>query len=63
MAFSRSGVSTSARTSSSVAARSTIWSADISRMMRVIGVTSAYGFGVRVDEQAVPPKVCICPNG
>ena len=39
--FSRSGVSTSARTSSSVAARSTGWSADRSRMMRVIGGTSA----------------------
>ena len=40
-AFSRSGASTSARTSSSVAARSTGWFADISRMIRVTGVTSA----------------------
>src|SRR6266446_4820844 len=35
----RSGVRTSARTSSSVAARSTGWSTDISRMIRVTGVT------------------------
>jgi len=41
--FSPSGVSTSARTSSSVAARSTGCSADISRMTRVIGATSPYG--------------------
>ena len=39
-AFSRSGASTSARMSSSVAARSTGCSADSSRMIRVIGVTS-----------------------
>jgi hypothetical protein len=39
--FSRSGVSTSARMSSSVAARSTGWSGDICRIMRVTGVTSA----------------------
>ena len=40
--FNRSGVSTSARTSSSVAARSIGCSADICRMMRVMGGTSAY---------------------
>ena len=40
-AFSRFGASTSARTSSSVAARSTGCSADSSRMIRVIGGTSA----------------------
>ena len=39
--FRRSGVSTSARTSSRVAGRSTGWSADRSRMMRVTGVTKA----------------------
>ena len=40
-AFSRFGASTSARTSSSVAACSTGCSADSSRMIRVIGGTSA----------------------
>ena len=39
--FNRSGVNTSARTSSSVAGRSTAWSAEISRMMRVTDGTSA----------------------
>ena len=42
-AFSRSGVRTSARTSSSVAGRSTAWFADRSRMIRVTLGTSAYG--------------------
>ncbi len=39
--FSRSGVSTSARTSSSVAARSTGCSGDSARMIPVAGDTSA----------------------
>jgi hypothetical protein len=60
-AFSRSGVSTSARMSSSVAARSTGWSADRSRMMRVIGVTSAYGFDAR-ERTGGRPRFPL-PNG
>ena len=50
-AFRRSGASTSARTSSSVAARSTGCSGERSRMILVMGGTSAYGSVLRVDEQ------------
>ena len=42
--FKRSGVRTSARISSRVAARSTTWSAEILRMILVTGDTNAYGF-------------------
>src|SRR6266850_1477052 len=51
----RSGVRTSARTSSRVAARSTGWSTDMSRMMRVIGVTRGNEFdhGIRPEDVAI----------
>ena len=51
-AFSRSGASTCARTSASVAARSTGWSAEISRMIRVTGVDQRVRVARRVHEQA-----------
>ena len=54
-AFRRSGVSTSARMSSSVAARSTGWSTDRSRTIRVTAGTSAYGILPRVDEEPAAP--------
>ena len=60
-AFSRSGDSTSARTSSSVAARSTGWSAEISRMTRVTAGTSAYGSpAARTNRRPATP---ICHTG
>src|SRR5262245_45386350 len=55
-AFSRSGASTSARTSSRVAALSTGCSADIWRMRRVIVGTSAYGSPVRVCTNPRPAE-------
>ena len=61
-AFNRSGVSTSARTSSRVAARSTGWSTDRLRIVRVIGVISAYG-SLRTWTKSRPPNSGPCPNG
>ena len=57
-AFSRSGASFSARTSSSVAARSTGWFADISRMVRVIAGTSAYGSSVACTNRRPATLIC-----
>ena len=60
-AFSRSGDSTSARTSSSVAARSTGWSAEISRMARVTAGTNVYGSpAARTNRRPATP---ICRTG
>ena len=61
IAFSLSGASTSARTSSSVAARSTGWSAASSRTVRVITGTRPYG-SVRVCTNIRPPASS-CSNG
>ena len=52
MVFKRSGVSTSARTSSRVAARSTGWSTERSRMVRVIGRDQGVRIRSNVDEEA-----------